>query len=124
MFGEEYIVDVSADPVNEILHLKAIHNDNFGKDLLPPHENLEGLFPNVCGAFRIFCTLPVSVAGAERSFGGLTILTNAFGQHQICLVQICCKYELCTALHTVQVWQWPNLPVFVQIRPLSPLHWL
>ena len=24
--------------------------------------------------------------------------------HQICLVQICCKYELCTALHPVQVW--------------------
>ena len=24
--------------------------------------------------------------------------------NQICLVQICCKYELCTALHPVQVW--------------------
>ena len=34
MLGEEYIVDVSADLVNEILHLKAIHIDNFGKDLL------------------------------------------------------------------------------------------
>ena len=29
--------------------------------------------------------------------------------HQICLVQICCKYELCTALQPVQRWQWPNL---------------
>ena len=35
-----------------------------------------------------------------------------------------CKYELCTALHPVQVWGWPNLPVFVQIRLSPPLHWL
>ena len=52
-FAEEYIVDVSADLVNEILLLKAIHTDNFGKDVLPPHdllnrlavENLDGLPP-------------------------------------------------------------------------------
>ena len=43
---------------------------------------------------------------------------------QICLVQICCKYEICKALQPVQRWQWPNLPIFVQIRPLPPLHWL
>ena len=75
LFSEEYIADVSVDLVKEILHLKAIHTDNIGKDVLPPHhllnrlaaENLEGLFPNVCVALRIFCTLPVSVAGAERS---------------------------------------------------------
>ena len=84
LFSEEYIADVSVDLVNEILHLKAIHTDNLGKDVLPPHdllnhlaaENLEGLFPNACVALRIFCTLPVSVAGAERPFSGLTILKN------------------------------------------------
>ena len=43
---------------------------------------------------------------------------------QICLVQICCKYKIWKALQPVQRWQWPNLPVFVQIRPLPPLHWL
>ena len=32
--------------------------------------------PAVCVALCIFCTLPVSVAGAERSFSGLTILKN------------------------------------------------
>lgn len=74
LFAEEYIVDVSGDLVTE----------NLGKAVLPPldllnrltEEHLEGLFPNVCVALRIFCTLPVSVAGAERSFSGLTILKS------------------------------------------------
>ena len=44
--------------------------------------------------------------------------------HQICLVQICCKYEICKALQPVQRWQWPNLHKNGQIRPLPPLHWL
>ena len=81
LFSEEYIADVSVDLVNEILHLKAIHTDNLGKDVLPPldllnrlaAENLEGLFPNVCVALRIFCTGRI---GAECSFSGLTILKN------------------------------------------------
>ena len=83
LFSEEYIADVSVHLVSEILHLKAIHTDNLGKDVLPPHllnrlaaENLEGLLPNVCVALHIFCTLSVSVAGAERSFSGLSILKN------------------------------------------------
>jgi hypothetical protein len=84
LFTEEYIVDVSRDLVTEILHLKAIHLENLSKAILPPldllnrltEENLESLFPNVCVALRIFCTLPVSVAGAERSFSGLTILKS------------------------------------------------
>ena len=64
-FAEEYVVDVSDDLVNEILHLKVIHKENLGKDVLPPldllnrltEENLEGLFPNVCVALRIFCNI-------------------------------------------------------------------
>ena len=30
--------------------------------------HLEALFPNLCVSLRIFCTLPVTVASAERSF--------------------------------------------------------
>ena len=44
--------------------------------------------------------------------------------HQICLVQICCKYEICKALQPVQRWQSPNLHKNGQIRRLPPLHWL
>ena len=74
-----YTVDISGELVGEMLHLKAIHRENLGKDILSPlhllnrlsEENLDGLFPNVCVALRLFCTLPVSVAGAERSFSGL-----------------------------------------------------
>ena len=44
--------------------------------------------------------------------------------HQICLLQICCKYEICKALQSVQRWQWPNLHKNGQIRPLPPFHWL
>ena len=32
---------------------------------------LESLFPNVCINLRIFCTLPVTVASAEKSFSQL-----------------------------------------------------
>ena len=32
---------------------------------------LESLFPNVCISLRIFCTLPVTVASAEKSFSQL-----------------------------------------------------
>ena len=78
-FAVDYTVDISGELVGEMLHLKAIHRENLGKDILSPlhllnrlsEENLDGLFPNVCVALRLFCTLPVSVAGAERSFSGL-----------------------------------------------------
>ena len=43
---------------------------------------------------------------------------------KICLVQICCKCEICKALQPVQRWQWPNLHKNGQIRPLPHLHWL
>ena len=52
------------------------------------------------------------------------LLDEKLNLPQICLVQICCKYEICKALQPVQRWQSPNLPVFVQIRRLPPLHWL
>ena len=36
---------------------------------------------------------------------------------QICLVQICCKYEIRKALQPVQRWRWPNSHKNVKIRP-------
>lgn len=39
-------------------------------------RNLETVFPNVYVALRIICTLPVSVAGAERSISMLSIIKN------------------------------------------------
>ena len=83
-FAVEYAVDVSEELVGEMLHLKAIHRENLGKDILSPldllnllsEENLDGLFPNVCVALRLFCTSPVSLAGAERSFSGLAALKD------------------------------------------------
>ena len=109
LFSEEYIADVSVDVVNEILHLKGIHTDNLGKDVLTAHdllnrlaaENLEGHFPNVCVALRIFCTLPVSVAGAERSFTGLTILKNYLQSTmgQLCLLSLGMLYFNSTFAH-------------------------
>ena len=83
-FAVDYTVDISEELVGEMLHLKAIHRENLGKDILSPlhllsrlsEENLNGLFPNVYVALRLFCTLPVSVAGAERSISGLATLKH------------------------------------------------
>ena len=60
----------------------------------------------------LFCCFPVTTQDEKTNL------------HQICLVQICCKYEICKALQPVQRWQWPNLHKNGQIRPLPPLHWL
>ena len=35
-FAVEYVVDVSEELVGEMLHLKAIHRENLGKDILSP----------------------------------------------------------------------------------------
>jgi hypothetical protein len=37
---------------------------------------LEGIYPELCVALRIFCCLPVSVAQGERSFSKLAIINN------------------------------------------------
>ena len=78
-FCEEYSVDVSKELTNEVLHLRAIHRENFGQDSLSPlqllnrlkKENLSELFPNICVALRILCSLPVSTAECERCFSFL-----------------------------------------------------
>ena len=83
-FQKMYGVDVGPELTAEILHLKAIHCANLGTKPLPPLQllnkikslNLENLFPNICVALKIFCTLPVTVAEDERSFSVLNRVKN------------------------------------------------
>lgn len=65
------------------LNLKHIYSANFPPniatlDLLSAiyARNLETIFPNICISLRIFCTVPVSVASAERSFSVLARVKN------------------------------------------------
>lgn len=74
-----YPEDLSEVLVDELVHLESIHNVSFGTSYFQPFEllnhikamRLELLFPNVGIALHLFCTLSVSVAGAERSFSSL-----------------------------------------------------
>ena len=78
--AKKYKDDISQDELREdMLHLKTIHAANFGDESLSQFSllnkiskfKLGEIFPNVCIALRIFCTLPVTVASAERSFSKL-----------------------------------------------------
>lgn len=90
-FAVKYPADVSQNLSNEIIHLKNIYEANFGPQL-PPFDllnaiyakKLNRLFPNVCIALRIFCTIPVSVASGERSFSVLARIKNF---HRSCSTQ-------------------------------------
>lgn len=83
-FSNEYAVDVSPELTEEVKYLKSITKSNISDTPLPPLKLLNklsalkitSLFPNVCIALRIFCTLPVSVAQAERSFSVLSRIKN------------------------------------------------
>ena len=80
----KYQADVSANLVQELEHLRVIHPANLGENALQPLEllnklhtlKLEALFPNIVVLLRIFCTLPVTVAQAERSFSTLSRVKN------------------------------------------------
>ena len=85
VFGKKYPDDISQNELKEeVLHLKAIHGANFGNESLPPLKllntirrfKLDEIFSNVCAVLRIFCTLPVTVASAKRSFSKLKIIKN------------------------------------------------
>ena len=60
------------------------HHGNFGQDALDPltllnkilKMNFEQLFPYLTISLRIFLTLPVTVASAERSFSKLKLIKN------------------------------------------------
>lgn len=90
-FVKKYDADVSEELAGEMIHLKHIYKENFKENLSPFDllnsiciKNLDTLFPNVCVALRIFCTLPVSVATAERSFSALARIKNF---HRSCSTQ-------------------------------------
>lgn len=84
-FSSKYKNDVAAERLKEeVMHLRIIHEANFGDQALAPLEllneisrfKLEELFGNVCTSLRIFCSLPVTVASAERSFSKLSLIKN------------------------------------------------
>lgn len=79
----------------EILHLKSIYDANIQNKSLSPIEllniikkmKLDVLFPNIIIAIRLFCTIPVTVAEAERSFSVLKrikdVLRSTMSQHRL-----------------------------------------
>ena len=84
-FSDVYAADVSKGELfEELMSLKMIHQANFGNSCLAPlnllnkltQMNLEPLYPYVSIALRIFLTLPVTVATAERSFSKLKLIKN------------------------------------------------
>lgn len=91
IFVKKYESDVSTELCEEIIHLKNIYKANFEADLPPFHLlnkivslNLETIFPNVCVALRLFCTIPATVASGERSFSALARVKNF---HRSCSTQ-------------------------------------
>ena len=72
------------DLIQELIDLKSIHAANFGDSALAPFEllkklhecKLQPLFYNCTIALRIFCTIPATVAEAERSFSKLKLIKN------------------------------------------------
>lgn len=81
---ETYPDDITNDIIDELKFLKSIHQSNLGQEPLKPLHllnrlrklKLDSLFPTICIALRLFCTLPVTVAEAERSFSKLNIIKN------------------------------------------------
>lgn len=104
VFAGEYKDDISSEFAEEIQFLKSIHNANLAEPTKPGEMikplgplailnklntlNLQNLFPNVSVALRIFLTLPVGVATAERSFSKLKLiksyLRSTIGQERLC----------------------------------------
>ena len=112
LFVNTYACDVTHEIREEMVFLKSIHTTNLGPGSLKPLQlldklhslKLEKLFPNVCIALRIYCTIPVSVAEAERSFSKLKIVKNflrsTMGQERLnglCMLSI--ESELAKSLN-------------------------
>jgi hypothetical protein len=78
-----YKQDLSANFESEVQHLRSVYSATFS-DCHSPLEllnsihklQLQSIFGEVCVAIRIFCTLPVTVAGGERAFSKLKLVKN------------------------------------------------
>lgn len=79
------ITNYSSDltPENEGRHQNSVCASNFPPNLSPLELlnaicklQLQSIFGVVCIALRIFCTLPVTVAGGERAFSKLKLIKN------------------------------------------------
>lgn len=78
-----YPKDLSGELENELLHLHAVYGATFPPNLLPLRLlnaiydlQLHSIFGEICIALRIFCTLPVTVAGGERAFSKMKLIKN------------------------------------------------
>lgn len=75
---EKFPKDFTEELLEEVIHLKNIHHTVFGSEKKPLkllnliyEKNLQAIFANVCIALKLFCTVPVTVSTAERSFSRL-----------------------------------------------------
>ena len=79
----KYSSDLTPDFENQVRHLNSVYAANFPPNLSPLELlnaicklQLQSIFGEVCIALRIFCTLPVTVAGGERAFSKLKMIKN------------------------------------------------
>lgn len=79
----KYHRDLTAEFENEMLHLHTIYSATFPHTLSPLEllnaiykMQLQSIFGEICIALRIFCTLPVTVAGGERAFSKMRLVKN------------------------------------------------
>lgn len=80
---KKYSGDLTPDFENEIRHLNMLYAATFSPNLSPlgllnaiNKLQLQSIFGEVSIALRIFCTLPVTVAGGERAFSKLKLIKN------------------------------------------------
>ena len=97
ILAKAYSHDLDAELLlSELICLKNVYPANFDRDdkssplrLLNKifDLNMAAVFPYICIACRLFCTLPVTVASAERSFSVMArvknVLRNAMGQEHL-----------------------------------------
>lgn len=76
-----YDTDLSEKFENEVLHFRTIYDATFSKTLSSLEllnaiwkMQLQSIFGELCIVLRIFCTLPVTVAGGERAFSKLKLV--------------------------------------------------
>jgi hypothetical protein len=102
-----YSADLDDNLVDEICHFSKVARDIFNPVPNEPLKVLNGLyelqlepiFPQLCIALRLFCTIPISICSAERSFSKLkhikTVLRTRMGQERLsALALLSIEHEL------------------------------